>query len=195
MYLPDQDGVVDLLLTAMETLLVTKLTTEIDTGDVSRAVTIKVGPMQASPDGVFVLLHENDPDDPAQWPHRPVKYNQGRPRDDTVGLSASSDYYLVGGGGLYARAFSAEVVVYGNYLSGVSVDRDDVRRIAAVVENRLIKALKDAGPDVGTGELLQDDFGEAVVDGPYLDEIRADGGGESLIERKVVRVWYRTVKP
>jgi hypothetical protein len=48
-YLPTDRGIEDLMLTAIDKLLTQELQTEVYTGDVSRAVLVKVGPRQASP--------------------------------------------------------------------------------------------------------------------------------------------------
>jgi len=74
MALPTEQGVVDKILDAVVDLLTEKLQTDIEENDASRLATIKVGPRQDDPDSVVVLVHENDPDNPAEWPHYPIRW-------------------------------------------------------------------------------------------------------------------------
>lgn len=201
-YLPAEYGAEDLILTALHSLLTEKCQAELETGDVTRASLVKVGPAQASPEGVSILLHENDPDDAAGWPHRPMKFRSLNPAgglsgdvySEAMSMRTTPGRTMMGGGSMYSRAFLLEIEVFGIYLpSDVSVERETVRRIASVVNRRAVRAMLEAGPKVGTGRAISGDLGEMVVDGPFLDKSWTDPEeGESLIIRKYVRFWYRT---
>ena len=190
--LPTQSGVEDLMLTAIVSLLTSALQSAIDTGDVSRALVVKAGPRQAAPEAVSVMIHENDPDDPSGWAHKPMGFRRSRASE---GPRTAYNYSLVGGGSaVYSRAFTIEVEVFGLYFSGLdSVEREDVRKVASTVARRMVRALQDAGPEIGTGNTIQDDFGEIVLQGPFVGDAWTDPEeGESLLVRKFVRVWYQT---
>jgi len=170
-------GVVELILEAMVELLTTELNTEIGTGDPAYVEVIKAGPRQAAPEAITVTIHENDPDVPKDWPHVP-------------GPSSSE---LIGGGKEYLRSFTIMVEVFGRYMTNVDADREAVRRIASVVEGRVISVLHAAGPNIGTGRAVQGDFNETVIYGPVLGDSWADAEeSESLIVRKFIRIRYKT---
>lgn len=200
MYLPPEVGIVDVIQDALVDLFQIYLTDEIDEDDVSRATIIKVGPLQADPSRVVVLIHENDPDAPRTWQHQMHVRGHGR----MVGLSetrAAMDWSgratigatRIGGGCEYERSFTLEVQVWGHLVGGITVTRRDVAHIAAVVTSRALRAMLDAGPQIGTGALVQDDFGESVIVGPYLgDEWAEQEEGESLRVIKYLQFWYHT---
>jgi len=201
-YLPAEFGCEDLILTALHELLTEKCQTELETGDVTRAGLVKVGPAQATPEGVSLLIHENDPDEPARWPHRPMKYRSLSPAgglsgdvySEAMSLRTTPGRTLIGGGSMYSRAYTLEIEVFGIYLpTGVDIDREEVRRISSAVTRRAYRAIPEAGPTIGTDRAIQADFGEMIVDGPFMDQSWTDPGeGESLIVRKYLRFWYRT---
>jgi len=180
-YIPARYGVEDLIIDAIVNLLTDKCKTEIATGDISRAEIVKAGYRQEAPGSVNIMVYENDPDQPKDNKHRPM-------RDSWTGSRA-----MVGGGNKYSRAFSIEVEVYGRYMP-TDVTREESRRIASIVVRRAITALNHAGPKIGQGDIIVDDFGESVLNGPFMGYSWADvNEGESLIVRKVVRLWYETM--
>ena len=201
-YLPLELGVVDLIQDALVDLLENKLTHEIPIDDASRAETIKVGPRQDDPTPIVVLIHEQDPDSPNDWPHRPVKYRVPRrssrgytddPYEQPVRQQAG--YELIGGGSRMARAFTIEIEVWGDELPGITAERRDVGHLGSLLESRIRKALKEAGPKIGTGALISDNSGESVVLGPYWGEGLLDQEeGEALIYRKKIRLYYVTTQ-
>jgi hypothetical protein len=206
-YLPAEEGVVDAALDAMTALLTKELQTDIPAGDVSRMTTILVGYRQEKPTGVHVMVYENDPMNPQQWPHRPIRFKQTRTTGGLVGdaysetekLRATSGRVLIGGGGQYTRAFLAEVEIYGRTLPRNEGDspytRREVGQVAKVVSNRLTKALLNAGPWIGTGAPIAGDMGETLLDGPFLGESWVDQQeGEALIVREYVQFWYVAFK-
>jgi hypothetical protein len=200
-YLPVEKGCEALVLDALVDLLTAKCQTEIDTGDVSRAQIVKAGPRQAAPEAVSILIHENDPDGPTRWPHRPMPYRAprpgGRPAADPFsvgeGTRSAVGRVMMGGGSTYALAYLLEMEVFGLYVSSdVDVDREEVRDIAAVAKHRMVQAVLEAGRHIGTGDIIEDDLGMAVIAGPFVDRMWTDPEeGESLIIRKYVRFWYR----
>jgi len=205
--LPIEQGVVDKILDAIQSLLTTKLQTDVDEDDASRLALIKVGPRQDDPDSVVVLIHENDPDNPKQWPHRPVRYTELSASARLVGmrspfgetessqLRASSYYEQVGGGSRMERAFTIEIEVWGDEVPGLTLERRDAGQLASILENRTIKALREAGSKIGTGSLLADDFGETVMLGPFWGDAWTDQEeGEALIVRKYIRLYYGTTQ-
>lgn len=174
-YIPAEYGSEDLALDALVALLTERCGTEVATGDMSRAQIVKAGYRQESPASVSILIYENDPDDPKQHTHRPLR-----------------DSALVGGGNRYSRAFTMEVEVHGRYMPQ-SVTREESRRIASIVVRRAMRALLHAGPKIGQDSGIADDFGETLVNGPFFGRSWADvNEGESLIVRKYVRFWYET---
>ena len=198
--LPYEQGIADMIMDAMVGLLTLKLKTEIPLTDASRLVVIKTGPRQDDPDGVVVLVHENDPDSPKQWPHRPVRYKTPRKTGGFIGgpfdevqseLRTLSGYELVGGGSQMAYAFTVEFEVWGDELADVSAERYDVRHLASMVENRIRKSLQDAGPKVGTGKLVADSFGNTTQRGPFFGDSWVDQeAGEALIGRRYIQLYY-----
>jgi len=176
--MPTEEGVVDKILSALVSLAETKLRDDIDSDDISRAVMIKVGPRQDDPEPVVVLFHENDPYNPDQWTHFPVRYERNRPVGGLVGAHDAARLRFRPQSG-YEQ----------------NMTRERVRHVASVVENRLRKALHDAGPKIGTGDIIRGDFGEYVLQGPYFGESWVDQEeGEAMIVRKVVRFYYLTVE-
>jgi hypothetical protein len=138
------------------------------------------------------MIHENDPDDPTSWAHKPLSFSRSKA---SQGPRQAYNYALVGGGSaLMSRAFTLEVEVFGLYVTGLdSVERKDARHIASIVERRAIKALEEAGAQIGTEGPIEDDYGEIVLQGPYLGDGWTDPEeGESLIVRKYIRFWYQT---
>lgn len=202
MELPSQQGIADKILDALLALLTEKLQTDISEDDASRLTTIKVGPLQDSPTSVIVLLHENDPENPRDWPHCPIRYPQqgsaagsapvfpGEP--NLSRLRSTTNYELMGGGSMIARCFTIELEVWGDEVSGLSLERRDVGQVASVVENRIVKAIKEAGPKIGTGSIIEDDFGEKASLGPFWgDAWTSQMEGEAMITRKMIRFYYK----
>jgi len=206
--LPVEQGVVDIIMDAMVDLFTLKLQTEIDKNDASRLTEIKVGPLQDDPTGIVVLIHENDPEDPRQWPHYPLRYRELQPSGTLIGqttargeseqtqLRHSTHFQMVGGGSRMARCFTIALEVWGDeILTDTPLERRDAGHLAAVIENRIIKTLLDAGPKIGTGNLITDSFGESVMMGPYLGDCWTNQEeGEALIVRKYIRVYYVTTQ-
>jgi len=193
-YLPIELGVTDLIITAIVDLLTTRLQYEIDENDASRAALVKTGPRQANPESVAVMVHENDPDDPAAWPHKPL-YNTGGGRVSESRLRSPGGTTLIGGGSQYSRAFTIEIEVFGNYISDLDVTRAVCIRVAGIVENRVVSALLTEGAYIGTGNAITDTFGETVIQGPVIASTWTDPeAGEALIVRKFLRIWYHTSK-
>lgn len=206
--LPTTQGIVDKILDALVDLLALKLQTEISATDASRLTTIKVGPMQDDPTNIMVLVHENDPDNPVAWPHAPMRFREqdstgnmpGIPR--TFGsegaqamLRSPTGFTLIGGGSRMHRAFSLELIVWGDTIANdiPALTRRDVGQLAAILENRTTRALFDAGPKIGTGAAITDDFGETIQDGPFLGEYWTEyEEGEGLSVRKRIRFYYTT---
>ena len=200
-YLPIEQGIVDIALDALVDLLTEKLQTEIPEEDASRLTTIKVGPNQDDPTSVMVLLWENDPLSPSDWPHRPLRYKNVRQQGGYIGyayndleegqLRSTTGYELVGGGSRSAVAITAEIQVWGDEIAGLTTERRDVGHIMAVVEYRLRKALKEAGPRIGKTSSLADSFGNSLVAGPlYGDRWAARQEGEAMIAQRYVRFYY-----
>jgi len=202
-YIPPELGTGDLILDAIVALLTAKCQTEVDTGDVTRAVTIKAGPQQAAPDSISILLHENDPDNPTNWPDRPLRYRSpnpgfggvlsGDPYAESARGRTTSGVELIGGGSIYSKAYTMEIIVFGRGMpAGVDVEREDVRSIASIVTRRSVRALIEAGPKIGTGSAVSDDFGGEVCLGPFMDTSWTDQEeGEALSVRKYVRFFYK----
>ena len=198
--LPEERGIVDLIMNAVVALLTLKLQTEISETDASRLSLIKVGARQDDPVGVDVLIHENDPMTPSQWPHKPVRFRTprriggfiGRPYDNMEDeLRTLSGYELVGGGSQMAYAFTAEIEIWGDEIADINAERRDVGHLASVVINRIRKALQDAGPKIGTDSLLTDDFGTSTQRGPIFGEMWTGyEEGEALIVRSYLRFYY-----
>ena len=179
-YLPAQYGSEDLAIDALVNLLTDKCQYEVATGDLTRAVTVKAGYLQANPGAVNIMIYENDPDDPKQNTHRPM-------RDKVTGAR-----HRVGGGSLYSRAFLIEVLVQGSSMP-TNITRAESRRIASIVVRRVMRALLYAGPKMGQGGEITDSFGETYVNGPFFGRSWADNNeGESKIVRKYIQVWYIT---
>jgi hypothetical protein len=201
-YLPTDYGSRDLILDALTDLLTAKCKTEVDTGDVSRAVTVKAGPNEATPESVMILIHENDPMDPQSWVNQPLRYRGITPRgsslvdqsvssEDRSNLRASGGLELIGGGSQYKAAYQLEIEIFGRFVPGLNPTREEVRGIAAAVTARAREALLEAGHTIGTGALVQDDFGGSVIQGPFIDKSWTDQEeGEALRIRRIINFWY-----
>jgi len=202
--LPAEQGIIDKILDALVALLTLKLQTDISATDASRLQTIKVGPRQDDPAAVVVLLHENDPSEAMLWPHFPLRYPEMTRNAELVQqrtmfggektswqLRHTPGYELVGGGSRIARAFTAEIEIWGDEIEGLTLERRDVGQLASVVENRLIQTLKKAGPKIGQATPITDSFGESIQMGPFFGDFWTDQEeGEALIVRKYVRFYY-----
>jgi hypothetical protein len=203
-YLPPEQGVVDMIQDAILDLLTRKLQHEVDENDASRLTTIKIGPRQDDPTAVVVLIHEQDYQDPSQWPHRPLRFygansrggrqfNAPDPLDQTPMLT--SGYELVGGGSRMARCFTIELEIWGDEIADLNLERRDVGQLLSVVEGRILKTLNEAGPRIGTGNIVSDNFGESVLLGPRWGKDMTDQPeGEALIARKRIRLYYVTTR-
>lgn len=198
MSLPVESGIEDLIMLALKDLMVSACQTAVDTGDVSRAVLVKLGPRQASPEAVSIMIHENDPESPSAWPHRPLSFMQERSGGnlylENERNRITSGRVLIGGGSLESAAFTLEFEVFGLYFPQIGrvVEREDVTKVAAVVVNRAFKAIMEAGPKIGTGAPIRDSYGKIVVDGPFLGDFWTDvEAGESVQVRKFMRIWYK----
>lgn len=199
-YLPTEDGSNHLILDALTDLLTLKCQTEVSANDLSRVNEVKVGPMQATPEGVMLLIHENDPFSPESWSNRPMRYRNvqasgalsNQPYEDTTSERTTAGRILMGGGSQYSRAYVLQVVVFGPYMpSGIDITRPVVRRVASTVSARATKALLEAGPKIGTGLQIIDDFGGYVIQGPFLDTSwTSPEESESLIVNVYLRFWY-----
>lgn len=201
--LPTDTGVEDLIMDAIKDLLTSACQTSIDTGDVSRVEMIKVGPRQDAPESVSIMIYENDPDRPSDWPHRPISFRHvgarsgtlvGDPYNEGPSFGMTTGRHLTGGGSMYAAAFTLEMEAFGLYFPSIgrAVNRYDVSHVAAVTVNRALKALFEAGPQIGTGDQISDVFGKSVIDGPFMGDRWADPNtGEALLVRKFVRIWYK----
>jgi hypothetical protein len=194
MAMPTDTGIVDAILSAILDVLEEGLQTNVATGDFSRASIVQVGPRQVGPEGVNVLIHENDPDGEARFRHSlipwkiPRKDSQGK-TDDLTGTS------LIGGGSQEKMYFCVEVEVFGNFISGANLTKPQVRAVAAVVEGRAKTALRSAGHFIGTGALIRSSFGEYVVQGPFIESGQNDQEeGEALIVRRKFHFWYHVVE-
>ena len=194
-YLPTDTGVEDLISAALVSLLTQKLRTDIPADDASRADLIVPGLLQDEPEGVVVLVHENDPDNPDEWLHFPVKYRRST-SDSSLSQSLVGRMReplhtsLVGGGSRMAYAFSIDVEVWGNEMD-LALEREQVRKLISIVMNRATMAIYGAGPHIGTGSTIQDSFGVTVKSGPYVGGAWAhQQPGEGLIARKRLRLYY-----
>lgn len=202
-YMPTELGTEDLILDAIVDLLTSKCQTAVDTGDVTRAVTIKAGPRQAAPESVSILIHENDPDSPSAYPDRPLRYRSpnpgfggvltGDPYADSARGRTTSGTELIGGGSIYSKAYTLEIEVFGRFMpAGLDIDREEVRAIASTVTRRAVRALIEAGPKIGTGSSVGDDFGGEVCLGPFMDTAWTDQEeGEALTVRRFIRFYYK----
>jgi hypothetical protein len=186
---------------ALVALLTLKLKTEIGAADASRLEEAGVGPKQDDPAGVDIRIHENSLDSPESWPHRPVRYRTPRPMGGFIGsseyegmqreLRTMTGYELVGGGGQMAFAFTAELEVRGEEIADIKPGRRDVGQLMGIVSMRLRKALQDAGPKIGTGDLISDDFGNVTQRGPFFGRAWIDyPEGEGLMARMMIRFYY-----
>ena len=200
-FLPVECGIAYMILDSMAALFTKVCTTAIPITDASRATTIQIGPLQDDPTSVMLLLYENDPENPASWSHKPVRYRNPRPASGAF-LGSSYDtnqmelqrlqgYELMGGGSQRARCFTVDTTVFGDDMAA-DIDRHDAGRLASLVENRWKLALREAGGHIGTDyNPIKDSFGESVALGPYFDEswtiVQA---GEALIVRKRCHLFY-----
>lgn len=200
-YLPPELGIIDKIQDALIDLLTRKLQTEVDENDASRLTTIKAGPRQDDPTPVVVLIHEEDYQSPGEWAHRQLRYHgisqmtRGDsqlpdPLEPTPMLTAG--FELIGGGSRMARCFTIAIEIWGDELD-VTVERRDVGQLLSIVESRILKSLNEAGPRIGSGHMIEDDFGEKVILGPRWGKgIIDQPEGESLIARKRLRLYYVT---
>jgi hypothetical protein len=194
MAMPIDTGIADKILSAMLVVLTAGLKTNIATGDFSRASIVQVGPRQVAPEGVNVLIHENDPDEDARFRHQLIPWKIPRRETDgkTDELTGTS---LIGGGSQHRMYFCVEIEVFGNFVSGANLTKPNVRTIASVVEGRAKAALRSAGHLIGTGSLITSSFAESVVQGPVIDFGASEQEeGEALIIRKKFFLWYHVVE-
>jgi len=90
-----------------------------------------------------------------------------------------------------ARCFTLEIEVWGDEVPNISLTRRDAGQLASLLENRSLKALREAQAQIGTGATITDDYGESVVMGPFWGDSWTDQEeGEALIVRKYIRFYY-----
>jgi hypothetical protein len=194
MAMPTDKGIIDEILSAMLDVLLAGLQTNVATGDFSRASIIQVGPRQVGPEGVDVMIHENDPDGDARFRHSliPWKISRKNSEGKTDELTGTT---LVGGGSQHKMYFCVEIEVFGNFITGANLTKPEVRAIASVVEGRAKSALRSAGHFIGTGALVRSSFGEYVVQGPIIESGQNDQEeGEAMILRRKFFLWYHVVE-
>jgi len=185
-YLPAEQGIVDVIEDRLVALLTQKLKTEVDADDTARVDLVHVGPREFAPAAVIVLIYENDLANAESWKHQPEVHR----RRAFSGEGGSQEY--VGGGFLYQRAFTAEIQVWGREVELEVVPRD-IGHIVNVVAGRVYQALKDGGETIGTLNLVEDDFTEAVYAGPFFhDEWAVRQEGQALNSQKKIQFYYRT---
>jgi hypothetical protein len=203
--LPQEEGVIDKTLDALVDLVTLRLKTEVHEDDASRLVWVGVGFKQDDPEGVDIALHENDPDTPSGWPHRPESYRAPKRLGGLVGtppldsaqeqLRTFSGMEKMGGGSRMTRRFTAVIMISADEINDINPTRRDVGQLGTVVENRLLKTLIDAGPKIGTGKLITGNFGETVSMGPFFGDAWTDyEEGEAYRLRKYVRFGYHTTR-
>jgi len=198
--MPTEEGIADIIMDDVVALLTEKLQADISEDDASYLRLIKVGPKQDDPQGVDIMIHENDPNSPSSWPHRPVRYKTPRRMGGFIGqpynemqaeLRTISGFELVGGGSQMAYAFTVELEIWGDEIPDVNLERREVGQLASIIEQRTRKSLQDAGPKIGTDSLVTDDFGNTVQRGPFFgDSWTSYEEGEALIVRKYVQFYY-----
>ena len=202
--LPQEEGVIDKILNALVDLVTLRLKTEIHESDASRLVWVGVGFKQDDPLGVDVAVQETDPDSPSSGPHRPESYRVPR-RQGLVGappldraqdeIRTFSGFETLGGGSRMTRRFTAVVMVNADEIDDITPTRRDVGQLGSVAENRLLRAITEAGPQIGTGSLIVGDFGESVQMGPFFGDMWTDyPEGEAHKLRKYVRFGYHTTR-
>ena len=193
--LPTDQGIMDLIQDRISDLLTYVLIDSVSADDLSRATLIKVGRAQEAPTSVMVLIHETSPDDGKGWPHQPHIWSKRTRAPYTTGESigrAAIGRVDVTGGSQYERTVTIEVQVWGTAMA-YDVSRRDIGHIASVVMSRATQALMTYGPRIGQASLVQDSFGETVVDGPFLGQgwvVRSED--ESLRAFMYQQFWYRT---
>ena len=198
-FLTPHTGLEDAIITQLLALLERCLRDEIDADDVTRAGVIQAGPLQDDPEAINVMLHENDPLDPAGWAHFPIPYtdvNQaGRPGHLSRNYQIPIGYEMVGGGARMGYCFTLEVAVFGDETTLV-LENEDVRQLAAAVSARAWQAIKEAGPTIGTNETVRDDYGAYVILGPSRGQFWTDQqAGEAQIARRYLRFFYQAMEP
>jgi hypothetical protein len=194
MAMPTETGIADKVLSALLNVLTAGLQTNVATSDFSRASIVQVGPRQVGPEGVNVLIHENDPDGDAKFRHSLIPWKISR-KTEQGRLDELSGTSLIGGGSQQKMYFCVEIEVFGNFISGANLTKPQVRAIAAVVEGRAKSAVRTAGHFIGTGSVLRSSFGEYIVQGPIIESGSNDQEeGEALIVRRKFFFWYHAVE-
>lgn len=202
--LPHEEGIIDKIFNALVDLTTLRLKTEVHEDDASRLVWVGVGFKQDDPEGVDIELHENDPDSPSSWPHRPESYRVPR-RQNLTGappldkaqdqLRTMAGFETLGGGSRLTRRFTAIIMVNADVINDINPIRRDVGQLGSAVENRFLQMLVEAGPKIGTGSLITDDFGESIQMGPFFGDAWTDyPEGEAYKLRKYVRFGYHATR-
>lgn len=209
--LPGERGIVNLISVAIDDLLTQKLQTEIASSDLSRAVVVKVGLEQQGPTYNTILVHQNDPSSPKDWlhnTHSPLRTASGyglratrsEPRAtmgrEYVGSASQDDegYY---GGTLYERAFTIEVKTsLKKRVDRLDLEPTDVGMVNEVVMARAAFTLRQGQYHIGTGQPIEDNFGEATVAGPFFGPSWCDlEQGLSYRAIGYIQIWYLTQRP
>lgn len=198
-YLTPHTGIEDKILALLVNLLTLKLREEIDPKDVTRVDVVISGPLQDDPSAINIMIHENDPLNPNSWAHFPVPHTDisqsGRPGHLSRNYQIPLGYEMIGGGTRIGFCFTLEIDVRGDEMDMVT-EREDVRQIAAAVSARAWQVIKEAESTIGTGELVQDDFGTYVALGPFRGEFWTDQqAGEPQIARRYLRFFYQCMEP
>ncbi len=198
-FLTPHTGIEDEIISLLVDLLTRKLRVEIDPSDVTRAEVIIAGPLQDDPSAVNVMIHENDPLDPADWPHFPIPQTNidrsGSPSHLSRNYQIPLGYEMMGGAARMGYCFTLEIDIRGDEMD-LATEREDVRQIAAAVSARAWQAIKAAGSTIDTSDLVQDDFGTYVVMGPFRGEFWTDQqAGEPQIARRYLRFFYQCMEP
>lgn len=200
-YIPETEGIANLILTRLEDLLTLKLITEIDEHDLSRISNIKVGPLQEGPDHAVLLIYESQRVDPQDWAHKPLRFSLPRSsRGYTAVPGLETEQYVrvtagretIGGGTMIGMSFSIQFAVWGNNAPEVEVTRRDVGKLNSIIQSRIMRVLVDGGHLIGGSSIIQDDFGLRVSTGPHWGDswlVRAEN--EGLRTQSQIQFWYR----
>lgn len=197
--LPAQEGIVYVALKQLASWIEQKLKTEVDADDAARLDWVVIGPMQDDPQGINIELFENDLIDPKMWRHAmdPI-ITRGATRGvaRVTGVRPAPRETVSARSIVYQRSFTARMQVWIDNIADFTIpdgsERDYLLHLASVVEGRLWQALQAGGSSIGAGQLI-DDFGEGLIDGPFLGDTWAVRQiGESHISDRFLQFWYRS---
>ena len=199
--IPNEWYITGYVLSYLVTWLEQKLGTEVDDSNAAKVKLVKIGPRQQDPVAVGLFLYENDLADPEKWPHgQDILIGTGSSQRMTGIEGAQIRRLPVGRQTIGSepewsnqRCFTVLQEVWLDKVPGLERTEENLALLSQAVAGRVRQCLKDGGLTLGTGNIVADNFGEYITEGPFFgSEYLKRQVGKQLFTSRYLQFWYRT---